>query len=245
MRLQGKVVLITGAARRVGRAIALTLAERGARIAVHYNRSRTEAEQLARDLRQGFGRDALAVRAELGDVRAVKRMAEAVARRFGTIHVLVNNASLYEKNAFSGATQKDWDRHLDVNLRAPFFLSQAVAPHMRKAGEGHIVNIADWSGLRPYADYIPYCVSKAGLLCLNAALAKELAPQIQVNAVMPGPVLLPEGTSPRSRRAIEQATLLKRLGSPRDVAKAVLFLVESGDFMTGAAIPVDGGRLVN
>lgn len=228
----------------MGKAIALALGQRGAKLAVHYHRSRGEAERLAADLRESFARDAITVRADLSDVRALRRMAEAVARRFGAIHVLVNNASIYDKSAFGETAREDWDGHLNVNLRAPFFLSQAVAPHMRKAGEGKIINIADWAALRPYADYIPYCVSKAGLLCLNTALAKGLAPEIQVNAILPGPVLLPEGDSARLRKAVIQATLLKRLGSPEDVAKAVLFLIESGDFITGASLTVDGGRLI-
>lgn len=243
MRLEGKAVLVTGAARRVGRAIATALARRGARIAIHYNTSRPEAERLASELRD-FGGDSMTVRADLNDVRAVRRMAESVLKRFGSLQVLVNNASLYEKNHFGRTSLDDWDRHLDVNLRAPFFLCQAVAPLMKKAGEGKIINIADWAALRPYTGYIPYCVSKAGLLCLNAVLAKELAPEVQVNAVLPGPVLLPENCTPSQRRAVIQATLVKRLGSPDDVAKAVLFLIESGDFITGAAIPVDGGRLI-
>ena len=244
MRLQGKVVLITGAARRVGRAIAMAMGQKGARIAIHYNRSKGEAQRLSDDILDGFGRDAALFKADLADARQVKRLGDAVVRRFGAIHVLVNNASIYEKNDFGDTTLKDWDSHLDINLRAPFFLSQAVAPAMVKSGGGKIINIADWAAERPYVDYIPYCVSKAGLLCLNAALAKELAPDIQVNAILPGPVLLPENYTRRSREAVIKATLLKRLGTPEDIAQAVLFLIESGDFMTGAAIPVDGGRLI-
>lgn len=244
MRLQGKVVLVTGAARRVGKTIATALGQRGARIAIHYNHSRAEAQRLADDIRDGFGRDAAIFKADLGDVRQVHKMADSVAKRFGAIHVLINNASLYEKNVFGATTVKEWDDHLNVNLRAPFFLSQAVAPIMLKAGGGKIINIADWAAHRPYTDYIPYCISKAGLLCLNTALAKELGPEIQVNAILPGPVLLPENYSRRAREAVIKATLLKRLGTPEDVAQAVLFLIESGDFITGTALPVDGGRLV-
>ena len=244
MRLQGKAVLVTGAARRVGRCIALALAARGARVAIHYHRSHQEAQRLAADMRAGFGRDCLAVRADLSDTRAARRTVETVVKRFGAIHVLVNNASIYEKTPFAAVSRKDWDRHLDVNLRSAFFLSQAAAPRMIAAGEGKIINIADWSGLRPYEDRIPYCVSKAGLLCLTTALAKELAPKVQVNAIMPGAVLNPEGTSPRQAKVIARASLLGRLGSPDDVAKAVIYLIESGDFVTGAALPVDGGRLI-
>lgn len=244
MRLQGKAVLVTGGARRVGRSIALALAQRGARVAIHYNRSRADAERMAADLRDSYGRDALLVKGDLADARESKKIVEAVVRRFGAIHVLVNNASIYERTPLSEATAADWDAHMDVNARAPFLLSQAAAPHMRAAGEGKIVNIADWAAHRPYADWTPYCVSKAALLALNTALAKELAPDIQVNAIMPGPVLLPESFGPKTRRNVMAATPLKKLGTPEDVAKAVLFLIESGDFMTGASIAVDGGRLI-
>ncbi len=244
MTLEGKAVLVTGAARRVGRAIVIALAQRGARIAIHYNHSRTEAESLARDLRRSFSSEVVTLKAGLEDAQAASRLVNAAASRLGGLDILVNSASLYEKNRFGSTTVADWDRQLNVNLRAPFFLSQAAAAHLRKSGAGVIINLADWAALRPYPDYIAYCVSKAGLLCLNTALAKALAPKIRVNAIMPGPVLLPEGATSRQREAIRKATLLKRLGSPEDVAKAVVYLIESGDFITGAAIPIDGGRLI-
>jgi len=243
MELRGKNALVTGAARRVGRAIALALAEKGVNLAVHCRHSVQEARALARELRARFGVQAEVFKAKLESVNETERMAAAVLKRFATAHILVNNASVYEKNEFGRTSAADWNKHLDANLRAPFFLSQALAPAMRRAGQGKIVNIADWAGLRPQTDHIPYYASKAGLLCLNTALAKALAPKILVNAVLPGPVLLPEGSSREKARLIAQATLLKRVGSPQDVARAVVFLLEN-DFITGAALPVDGGRLV-
>lgn len=244
MKLEGKVVLVTGAARRVGRAIAVALAGRGARLAVHYNRSRAEALRLAAELRAISGQEPIAVRADLDRVSAAQRLVAEVARKTGRLDVLINNASIYERTPLGTVSASAWDRHLSANLRSPFFLAQAAAPFMNRAGAGHIVNIADWAAHRPYADYAPYCVSKAGLLCMNKALAKGLAPKIQVNAVLPGPILLPEGFSSKQRRAVERATLLKRIGSPGDIAAAVLFLLERGDFITGAELAVDGGRLV-
>lgn len=244
MTLEGKAVLITGAARRVGRALACALAARGARLAIHYRSSRADALGLASQLRRAFGTTIVLVRADLEKIPEIERLARAAAAALGGLDVLINSASLYERTPFGSVSAKDWDRHLNANLRAPFFLSQAVAPYLKKSGRGHIVNIADWSAHRPYADYAPYCASKAGLLCLNKALAKALAPKVQVNAVLPGPVLLPEKTSPGLRRAVTQATLLKRLGSPADVVDAVLFLLERGDFTTGAELTVDGGRLI-
>ncbi len=243
MDLQGKNALVTGAARRVGSAIARSLAERGVNLVIHCSRSIREAESLARDLRARHGVQVLVLRAGLDRVAEVERLAEAALQKLKTVHVLVNNASIYEQNEFGQTSENDWNKHLDANLRAPFFLAQALAPAMRRAGTGRIVNIADWAGLRPQTDHIPYYASKAGLLCLNTALAKALAPDIHVNAVLPGPVLLPEGCSRQKARRIAKATLLKRVGTPEDVARAVVFLCES-DFITGAALPVDGGRLV-
>ncbi|MDE2237352.1 MAG: SDR family oxidoreductase, partial [Elusimicrobia bacterium] len=146
------------------------------------------------------------------------------------------------RTPFETVCARDWDRHLNINLRAPFLLSQAAAPHLRKR-RGAIINLADWSAHRPYADYIPYCVSKAALLCLNAALAKKLSPEIRVNAILPGPVLLPETISGPQRQSIRRATLLQKLGTPDEVVKAALYLLES-DFVTGAELAVDGGRLI-
>lgn len=242
MKLEGRAALVTGAGKRVGRALALALARRGMSVGIHYNRSREEAEDLARGLTASYGVKSAALKAELGDPKACKRLVAEAARALGRLDALVNSASIYEHTPFSGTTLDDWDRHLDVNLRAPFLLSQAAAPHLKKRG-GAIVNIADWAGLRPYAGYIPYCVSKAGLLCLTTALAKQLAPEIRVNAVLPGPVLLPEGDSKARAEAVRRATLLQKLGEPEDVVKAVLYLLDS-DFVTGAQITVDGGRLI-
>ncbi len=241
--LSGKTALVTGAARRVGRSIAEALARRGMNLALHFNRSRRESLALAAQLRRSSGVRVEVFRADLRDVPEIKRMVARAAREMGGLWALVNNASLYVKTPFETATLKNWDDHMNANVRAPFFLAQAAAPHLRRS-RGRIVNIVDWSALRPYASFMPYCVSKAGLLCLNAALAKELAPEVLVNAVLPGPVLLPESMSAGQRRAVQAATLLKRLGSPEEVAKAVAFFLESADFSTGAALTVDGGRLI-
>lgn len=244
MRLQGKVCLVTGAAKRVGRTVAMALAQRGAKIAIHYGKSRQDAQRLADEVRESFGRESALFQADLSNLRQTKKMVEQVGRQFGTIHVLINNAAIYEKNEFGEVEQEDWDNHLNVNLRAPFFIAQAVAPYMKEAREGKIINMGDWSSMRPYTDYIPYCISKAGITCLTQVLAKALAPTVQVNAILPGPVLLPENMPPKTRAAIIQATPLKRLGSPEDIAQAILFLIEGSDFLTGTSIPVDGGRLI-
>lgn len=242
MVLKGKAALVTGAARRVGRAVALALAARGARIAVHYRSSRGEAEDTVAELR-ALGAEAALFRADLADLRQARALASAVWRRFGRLDVLVHSASLYERSPLGRVTQAQWDRQFDANVRAPFFLSQELGPRMKRAGAGKIIHLADWAALRPYADYAPYCASKAALLCLNTALAKALAPEVQVNAVLPGPVLLPDAFTRPQRRAVERATPAGRIGRPEDVARAVVYLAEE-DFVTGARLSVDGGRLI-
>jgi NAD(P)-dependent dehydrogenase (short-subunit alcohol dehydrogenase family) len=243
MNIAGRVALVTGGARRVGRAIATALAREKMDIAIHYNSSRAEALQLAKDLRAAFGVKAAPFQADLKNIRQIQRLVSGVSSDLGPVGLLVNSASLYERDSLQSTTPQSWDRHLNTNLKGPFFLCQAVVPVMKKSSGGHIINIVDWAAIRPYADYLPYCLSKAGLLALNTALAKELAPEIRVNAILPGPVLLPEGSSKAFLNAVLRATPLRRLGSPEDIAHAVVFLAKS-DFITGAALPVDGGRLI-
>jgi pteridine reductase len=244
MNLQGKVALITGAGRRVGRVIALAFAAKGARVAVHYNTSVAEARRVADAVKSLSGADADVFRANLLDAKAPAKLADAVARRFGRLDILINSASAYEKTPFASATAEDWDQLMTVNARAPFFLAQACAPYLKRSGEGVVINIADWAAHRPYADYGPYCASKAALLCVNKILAKALAPEIRVNAILPGPVLAPESIGDGEKRKISDATLLKRLGTPEAVARACLYLAESADYSTGAELTVDGGRLI-
>lgn len=244
MTLQGKVVLVTGAARRVGRVIALAFASKGARIAVHYHTSASEARQVLEGVKSLSGADADIFRANLLDAAAPQKLADAVARRLGGIDVLINSASLYEHTPFALSSIDDWDRHMAVNARAPFFLAQACAPWLKRSGEGAVINIADWAGHRPYADYAPYCASKAALLSVNAALAKALAPEVRVNAILPGPVLAPDAMGEGEKKKVAEATVLKRLGTPEAVARACLYLAESADYSTGAELAVDGGRLL-
>lgn len=244
MKLKNKVALVTGAAKRVGRRIARTLAAEGCHIAVHYNRSYEKAAQTALELKQDFRVKAECFRAEFEYVPQVEKLVKDVVRRLGRLDILVNSASLYETARFGAVTERDWDRAFASNLKAPFFLAQAAGGVMKQQGAGKIVNVCDWAALRPYVQYIPYCTAKAGLFHLTHSLAKALAPEVQVNSVLPGPVLLPEDVGPKERKAIAEATLVKRIGSPQDVADAVLYLVRQ-DFTTGAGLAVDGGRLVN
>ncbi len=243
VEIKGRGVLITGAAKRIGRAIALALAERGADIVIHYHRSEDAARETAREI-EARGVRALALQADLANVREIERLIERAADALGRLDILVNNASVFFRTPFGSITEEQWDLNLDVNLKAPFFCAQYAARFMREQGGGKIINIADWAGFRPYAGYIPYCVSKAGLIALTQVLARTLAPTILVNAVAPGPVLLPEDYGEDEIRAIIEGTPLKRLGSPEDVVRAVLFLIEGSDFITGHTLVVDGGRLI-
>jgi len=244
MELENKVALVTGAARRVGRAIAARLAERGATIAVHYNSSQHEAQSLVTEIERDGGR-ARAFGANLASVAGIERAIGEILDAFGRIDVLVNSASVFYRKPIDDVTEQDWDLNLNVNLKAPFFLSRSAGAAMRKQGAGKNINIGDWAGIRPYNNYLPYTVSKSGLIGLTRALAKALAPEVQVNCIALGPVLPPEDYSDEENARLIAGTLTKRLGSPEDVAKAVLFFCEGTDFATGATLLLDGGRLLN
>ena len=243
MELRGRWALVTGAAKRVGRVIALELADRGANLIVHYHTSAAAAEGTVREI-EARGVKAFALGADLGQPAEVERLAREAEARSGGVSVLVNSAANYLRVPFDQLTGAVWDASLDVNLKAPFLLSWHLGRAMRARGGGRIVNLADWAGERPYNDYLPYCISKAGIVCLTKALAKALAPEVQVNAVAPGPVLPPDDLSEAERQAIVRATPLRRLGRPEDVARAVRFLAEEAEFTTGAVWLVDGGRLI-
>jgi NAD(P)-dependent dehydrogenase (short-subunit alcohol dehydrogenase family) len=244
MELQGKTALVTGGARRVGKAISLALARRGANVVVNYHRSEEEARQTVEEI-TALGPRGLAVRADVTRADDVKAMVQTALDCFGRLEVLVNNAAVFFKTPFDTLTEPDWDLTVDSNLKGPFLCALFVGQQMIKQGTpGKIINIGDWSGIRPYVDYIPYCVSKAGVIALTKALAVTLAPTIQVNCVAPGPVLMPEDYGEEEREEIIAGTPLKRFGSPEDVANTVIFLVEGSDFVTGATYLVDGGRLL-
>lgn len=241
--LAGQWALVTGAGKRVGRSIALELARRGADILIHYNRSEGAARAVEGEVR-AIGREAEVVQGELGDPEALRRLTAVVFARAGTVDILVNSASNYLRVAFDELDADVWDRSLDVNLKAPYLLSVALGREMRRRGRGCIVNVVDWAAERPYRHYLPYCVSKAGLVCLTKALARELAPHVRVNAVAPGPVLPPEDMSGDELAAVVRATPLARIGRPEDVAAAIAFLVADAPFSTGTVLHVDGGRAI-
>jgi pteridine reductase len=241
MELRGRWALVTGAAKRIGRVVALELAGRGANVVVHYNSSAADAEATVSSLR-ALGVQAVSLRADLADAAQVRGLAEDAETQTGGLALLVNSASNYLRTPFDAISEADWDASLDVNLKAPFLLAWTIGRAMRARGEGCIVNVTDWAGDRPYRQYLPYCVSKGGLITLTKALAKELAPTVRVNAVSPGPVMPPDEFGPDQLAAIRRATPLARIGTPEDVARAIRFLAEEADFSTGSVLHVDGGR---
>jgi NAD(P)-dependent dehydrogenase (short-subunit alcohol dehydrogenase family) len=243
MLLTDRVVLLTGA-KRVGATIATAVAERGADVALSYNRSSAEADETAASIRK-LGRRALTIKADLGDPAACQTMVEAVGREFGRLDVLINMASLYSAVPFDELDVTAWDRQLGVDLRASFLCSRAAVPLMRQHGGGRIVNFSDWlpaSGRPRYKGFLTYYVAKAGVKALTEALALEVAgDQILVNAIAPGPILAPPDTTADEHAAVEKSTPLGRWGGTDEIAKAVLALIDS-DFITGETIRVDGGR---
>ena len=243
MTLAGRVVLVTGGARRIGQAVALALADRGAGVALSYRTSASEAHATVEAIRRR-GASALAVQADLSRAADVRRLIGCVAQRFGRLDVLINSAATFTRTPFASLSERDWDRALDANLKGPFLCALYASQLMRRHGGGKIINFADWAGLRPYRDYLPYCVSKAGVIGLTRALAKELAPSIQVNAIAPGPILPPAGMRAAARARIARRVPLRRWGSPQDLVSTVLFLIEGTEFMTGSVVFVDGGQLI-
>jgi NAD(P)-dependent dehydrogenase (short-subunit alcohol dehydrogenase family) len=245
MTLSNRVALVTGA-RRIGGVVATEIARRGGDVALVYRSSAVEAERVVGEVRAG-GRQAVAIQADLSTTDGCLRAVAGTVERFGRLDVLVNMASLYESRSFDALTVDEWDAQLAVDLRSAFLCAQAAVPHMRRQGGGRIVNFSDWvaaSGRPRYPGYLAYYVAKAGVIALSEALALELAAdQILVNAVAPGPILAPPDTSDAVYDAVIKATPLGRWGGELEIAKAVLFLIES-DFVTGETIRVDGGRHV-
>jgi NAD(P)-dependent dehydrogenase (short-subunit alcohol dehydrogenase family) len=243
MDLTDRVALITGG-RRIGVVVATELARRGADVALVYRRSRTEAEETAAAARDA-GRRALVLRADLTAADACEGVVAETVGELGRLDVLVNMASRYRQTPFDELTVGDWDEQLAVDLRAAWLCARAAVPHMRRVRGGRIINVADWaaaSGRPRYRGYLPYYVAKAAVVALTEALALELASdQILVNAIAPGPIVAPEGTSDEEFAQVERATPVGRWGGEMEVVKAVLALIDS-DFITGETIRVDGGR---
>lgn len=245
--MQGKVILVTGGAKRVGAAICRRLQAAGASVAIHYRGSEQEARALQDELNALRPDSAAVFRADLLDLSALPQLVHTAIKKFGRLDALVNNASSFYATALADIGEQQWHDLLGTNLKAPLFLAQAAADELRRR-HGCIVNIADIHAERPMHGHLLYSVAKAGLVALTRGLAQEMAPQVRVNAVAPGVIVWPESeawTDEEQRRKIVAHTLLKREGEPDDIARTVAFLIQDAPYITGQIISVDGGRSVN
>lgn len=238
-RLAGRVALVTGAGRRVGRAIALALGARGMRVVVHYNGSRDGADETARLIEKAGG-DAVVEQADLGQLESAHGLVDRAVAWRGGLAALVNSAAIMLRTPVGETSQAEWDTMFAINVRAPYFLSQRAAPSLA-AARGAIVNIADLAAFESWPAYVPHGMTKAAVVQMTRAMARALAPDVRVNAVAPGVVLLPEGWSEEEAEHLRSTTPLRRLGAPEDVARAVIYLLEA-EYVTGEVVRVDGGR---
>jgi len=240
--LASRTALVTGAARRVGAAIATALHVAGANVVIHYRTSRSEAEALVAGFNRTRAQSSVALSADLLDVAKLPQLVTGAVSAFGALDILVNNASSFYPTPIGEVTPAHWDDLVGSNLKAPFFLSQAAAPELRKS-QGLILNVVDIHGMRPLPGHALYSAAKAGLIMLTRALARELGPEIRVNGIAPGPVMWPEGDVDEAlKEEIIRKTALKRIGSPQDVAQAAVFFATAAPFVTGQILAVDGGR---
>jgi pteridine reductase len=240
MELNDKVALVTGGAVRLGRALALTLAREGARLVIHYHSSAGPVVETLAQVR-ALGSDAVALQADLSQFEQVPSVIARAAAHFGQVDILVNSAAVFETADLAQTTEAVWNRQFDLNLKSPFFLTQAFAAHVGKDRPAHIVNIADWRGLRPDVTHLAYSLTKASLLSMTQALALALAPNIQVNAIAPGAILPPPGKDQAYLHQLAERIPLRRAGSPEEIGKALIYLLRS-DFITGETIFVTGGE---
>ena len=242
-KLHGRTALVTGAAKRLGAAIARALHAEGMNLLLHYNKSEAEAAALAKELNGLRPDSAVIAQADLVNTQGLDSLVKA-ALQWDGLDVLINNASTFRPTPIGTIGEDDWDDLMGSNLKAPLFLAQAAAPHLKK-NHGSIVNLTDIHAYRPLREHTLYCAAKAGLVMLTLSLAKELGPEVRVNGVAPGPVLWPESPmDPATKKSILEATALKRKGSPQDVAGAVIYLVRDAEYVTGQILAVDGGRSI-
>ncbi len=240
MKIKGKNILITGSGRRIGKYLALSLAKEGGNVVLHYRSSEKEINQLEMQIKK-YGVEAVKVKADLEKMEEVKKLISVCLDNFSRIDILINNASVYYPVKLNEVKETDLDRFYNIHVKAPFFLSKELGKIMYDNKWGRIINIADYSALRPYKDYTPYTISKGAMLTMTKAFAKEFAPYVLVNAVLPGPIIPAEGLEDTEKPL--KKTVLKKWGGEIEVYKAVKYLIET-EFTTGAFIPVEGGRLI-
>src|SRR5579872_2668311 len=238
--LVGQVALVTGSGKRLGREIALGLAQHGADVVIHYRSSADDARKAVAEIEK-LGRRPIALQADLDDVSQIRTLFEQIAAQLGRLDILVNSAASFVQEEFARTTEKEWSESLDTNLKAPFFCSQAAAPLLKKTN-GCIINFADVGGILGWTGYIPHSISKAGVIMLTKCLAKELAPEVRVNALAPGTITLPDDAPELEANFIKQAPL-ERSGRPADIVDAVVYLA-TAKFVTGHTLVIDGGRVL-
>lgn len=238
-KLSGRVALVTGAAKRLGRVVALRLADEGADVAIHYGKSANEAREVVSEIEKR-GQRAASFSADLSSVPAIQRLFDDATRHFGRLDILVNSAANFLETKFGETSESVWDASLDANLKAPFFCSQAAAPHLAQSGRGVIINFSDIGGLLGWREFLPHSISKAGVIVLTRILAKELAPKVRVNAIAPGTISMP-GDPPQLEADYIRRAPLRRTGRPEEVADAAMYLI-TAEFITGHVLVLDGGR---
>lgn len=241
MIIANSICLITGSAVRVGRSIALKLAQKGALVAIHYHTQSDEAKKVQQEIRE-LGMDSLILQGDISKKGDWFRMRDTLLNKWGKIDALINNASIFYRTPFFEISDRDWDNFIKVNLTGTFYGCQVFGELMYKEKQGKIINIADVSAETVWPNYIPYCITKAGVIGLTKGLAKALAPHVTVNAISPGTVLLANKYDEQEEEYLIKRTPLKRVGQPEDIANSVLFLLEGSDFITGVTLNVDGGR---
>ena len=240
-----KTALVTGGAKRIGASTSRLLHEAGYNIIIHYRRSQQSANELADELNAARPYSAKIIQADLNDETIYKQLIQQSFQCWNRLDVLVNNASSFYPTPVGSITLEDWDKLINSNMKAPLFLAQAAAPHLKQT-QGNIINMIDVHGQRPMKDHAVYCAAKAGLSMITQSLAKDLGPDIRVNGVAPGAILWPDNDMPENmKKLILERTALKRPGQPIDIAKTILFLARDADYITGQIIAVDGGRTLN
>jgi NAD(P)-dependent dehydrogenase (short-subunit alcohol dehydrogenase family) len=238
-RMIGKVALVTGAGKRLGRAVALRLAEEGADVTVHYHGSEKDAAEVVREI-EGLGRKGVAIKADLQRVDEIRKLFLETGNELGRLDLLVNSAANFLPGSVISTTEEIWDASLDTNVKAPFFCAQAAAPMLRRS-QGSIVNFSDTGGLLGWPGFVSHSISKAGVVMLTKCLAKALAPEVRVNAIAPGTITMP-GDPPEWEQEFVKLAPLRKTGRPSDIADAVIYLA-TAEFMTGHTLVVDGGRV--
>jgi pteridine reductase len=244
MKIKDKIILVTGGAVRIGRSICLELAKCGAVVFCHYNSSDSDAQSLQEEVSE-IGGNLHLIKSDFSQVNHATQIIDDIISKTKRIDILINNAAIFFKTPLEDINEGDWDRIFSINLKTPFFISQKVGLLMKKQGFGKIINIGDTSGLNPWPGYLPYSLTKSGIISMTKGLAKALAPEVLVNCVNPGPVLIPDYYNENEIKMAVDKTLVKKVGSANDIVQTIKYLIEGTDYITGSVINVDGGRSIN